>query len=223
MTTLTSGTTGTTGDDKIVLGGGDDFFDAGLGSDTLNAGAGNDTLIYTFANEAGVVDYYNGGSGKDTLVLDFSQYGGWTYEGWEAFEARVAQRVLEFKAMVDAYKAANGNLANSSASAFTFDFGTGTQLQVAMIENVKVIAPNFAPVITSGPQAGTVQEDGTLEAQGAVVATVANLNDVLTYNGTQMGQYGAFTVAPAGPGPTPWPTRPTESPRPCSHWPQARR
>ncbi len=198
MTTLTSGTTGTTGDDKIVLGGGDELFDAGLGSDTLNAGAGNDTLIYTFANEAGVVDYYNGGSGKDTLVLDFSQYGGWTYEGWEAFEARVAQRVLEFKAMVDAYKAANGNLPNSGASAFTFDFGTGTQLQVAMIENVKVIAPNFAPVITSGPQAGTVQEDGILLAQGAVVATDPNPNDVLTYSGTRIGQYGTFTVSPNG-------------------------
>ncbi len=202
MTTLTSGTTGTTGDDKIVLGGGDDVIDGGLGSDTINAGAGNDTLIYTFANETGVVDYYNGGSGKDTLVLDFSKFGGWTYAGWETFEARLAQRILEFKAMVDAYKAANGNLPNSGSKDFVFDFGngdgTGPKLQVAMIENVKVIAPNFAPVITSGPQAGTVQEDGTLEAQGAVVATGANLNDVLTYSGTHMGQYGSFTVAPDG-------------------------
>ncbi len=200
MTTLT---TGTSSADKIVLGGGDDIIDGGLGSDTINAGAGNDTLIYTFANETGVVDYYNGGSGKDTLVLDFSKFGGWTYEGWAAFEATVAQRVLEFKAMVDQYKAANGNLPNSAASAFTFDFGTGTQLQVAMIENVKVIAPvlappNQAPLITSGPQAGVVSEDGTLAAQGAVVATDPNASDVLTYTGTRTGQYGTFTVAADG-------------------------
>lgn len=187
MTTLTSGTTGTDGADKIVLGGGDDVIDGGLGSDTINAGAGNDTLIYTFANEKNVCDYYNGGSGKDTLVLDFSKYAGWTYDSWNAFEAKLALRIAEFTAMVDKYKAANGTLSNSAATNFTFAFTDDLKLQVAMIEKVVVIAPvvvpsNHAPVITSPAQVGEVQEDLVLSDTGQVMATDADNGAVLSFS-----------------------------------------
>jgi VCBS repeat-containing protein len=194
---------GGSGRDIIFAGAGNDTIDGGLGSDTIDAGAGNDTLIYTYANEARVVDYYNGGSGSDTLVLDFSKYTQWTQASWSSFEATLAQRIAQFKAMVDQYKAANGNLPNSGSKDFVFDFGNGAKLQVAMTEKVVVIAPvlttlNHAPVITSGPQADAVQEDGTLVVGGMVTATDANTGDVLTYSGNATGVYGSFSVADNG-------------------------
>ncbi|MDH4375011.1 MAG: VCBS domain-containing protein [Ramlibacter sp.] len=194
---------GGSGRDIIFAGAGNDTIDGGLGSDTIDAGAGNDTLIYTYANEARVVDYYNGGSGSDTLVLDFSKYTQWTQASWSSFEATLAQRIAQFKAMVDQYKAANGNLPNSGSKDFVFDFGNGAKLQVAMTEKVVVIAPvlttlNHAPVITSGPQADAVQEDGTLVVGGMVTATDANTGDVLTYSGNATGVYGSFSVAANG-------------------------
>lgn len=59
---------------------------------------------------------------------------------------------------------------------------------------VTVTPLNDAPVITSAPQFGSVEEDMTLTVSGQVTATDADAEAVLAFTGTGLGTYGSFAV-----------------------------
>ena len=63
---------------------------------------------------------------------------------------------------------------------------------------VTVTGNNDAPVITSVPQVGTVQEDLQLTATGTVTASDVDLGATLTYSGDATGTYGSFAVDASG-------------------------
>src|SRR4029077_2279656 len=67
---------------------------------------------------------------------------------------------------------------------------TDTQLVTVTVKGT-----NDAPVISSGVQSGTVQEDTQLTASGQVTATDVDHDAVLTFSAnTLTGTYGALTL-----------------------------
>ncbi|RTL61589.1 MAG: tandem-95 repeat protein [Hyphomicrobiales bacterium] len=59
---------------------------------------------------------------------------------------------------------------------------------------VTITGTNDAPVITSSAQAGSVTEDGTLQATGQVSSKDVDHNATATYSGSAQGTYGSFVV-----------------------------
>src|SRR4029079_2816182 len=59
---------------------------------------------------------------------------------------------------------------------------------------ITITGTNDAPVITSGAQAGAVQEDGTLTASGQVTSSDVDHGATATYSGDATGSYGSFVV-----------------------------
>ncbi|MBF9152122.1 beta strand repeat-containing protein [Novosphingobium jiangmenense] len=63
---------------------------------------------------------------------------------------------------------------------------------------ITVTGTNDAPTITSGVQAGSVTEDGTATATGAVTSNDVDNGATATYSGSEDSAYGAFVVAANG-------------------------
>ncbi|KFZ37729.1 hypothetical protein HR45_07670, partial [Shewanella mangrovi] len=60
--------------------------------------------------------------------------------------------------------------------------------------SIIITGTNDAPVITSGPQTGSVQEDITLTANGTVTADDVDNGAVLSFSGNATGTYGSFAI-----------------------------
>lgn len=92
-------------------------------------------------------------------------------------------------------KLAEGETKTETFTATVTDDKGATATQVV---TVTITGTNDAPVITSGPQVGTVKEDGTLTASGQVQASDVDHGAVLAYSisGSADGAYGSLSVDP---------------------------
>src|SRR5204862_384517 len=59
---------------------------------------------------------------------------------------------------------------------------------------ITITGTNDAPVITSAPQSGAVQEDVTLTATGTVTSSDVDHGATASYSGNATGTYGSFAV-----------------------------
>jgi hypothetical protein len=119
----------------------------------------------------------------------------WDTGGWTAFKTTLDQRIAEFNAMVEQYKAGNGDLPNMGSKAFVFDFGSGTKLHVSMIERVVVRAPllgtaNRAPALSRGDgdsdNASLTEGDAGSSASGSLTLVDLDTRDEVTAAVTQV-------------------------------------
>jgi VCBS repeat-containing protein len=75
------------------------------------------------------------------------------------------------------------------------DSGAGNNIGDGVV-TIRITGTNDAPVITSGAQAGAVQEDATLVATGQVSAADVDNGDHQHYSGSASGTYGVFAIDP---------------------------
>ncbi|MFC0588252.1 beta strand repeat-containing protein [Novosphingobium aquiterrae] len=96
--------------------------------------------------------------------------------------------------------AAHQNLAQGEShdEVFTVTVTDDKGATATQIVTITVTGTNDAPVITSGVQSGSVQEDGQLTATGQVTSSDVDNGATATYSGTTTGTYGSFAVTAAG-------------------------
>ena len=83
---------------------------------------------------------------------------------------------------------------DDTAVSFSYTISDGAGGSVAGTASLDITPVNDNPVITSGAQSGTVQEDGGLDVSGQVTATDADGGAVAGYSGNATGIYGSFVV-----------------------------
>ncbi len=188
---------GGSGNDRLSGGAGSDTLDGGSGNDNVDGGSGNDVLIYRLTENAGSRDVYTGGSGVDTLQLMF------TSAQW--LDPSVQTQLAQYLQQLATYtNAKTGEMSNSCASDFTFNFttvsGQTTTLTVQMTEKLDVWVDN-ARVDFHKPGVLVVDLLGAVKEDTAVVASNLTDSGVINFFDLDLGQTHSVSAAPVGANP----------------------
>ena len=108
-------------------------------------------------------------------------------------DGKVAYNTTSLSAAVKA-QIQSLNVGESFSDSFTYAIRLGNGTLAWNTVTVTFTGENDAPVITSGPQAGTVGEDGTLSAAGQVTSSDVDHGATATWSGNGSSDLGAFTV-----------------------------